>query len=114
IVVLSSALIAAVTVGIAIVMFIGVNVVQKRHLGNLDRDIKQMGDQLKQEQDIDKILTVQQQLNSLDSLHDAKPAADRIGTYLSQITPGSVAISSLSIDFAANTMKLDGSAGAIK
>lgn len=114
IVLLSSVLLTAVTVGIMVVMFMGVHVVQKRHLSNLDRDIQQMGNKLKEEKDIDKILTVQQQLDSLNELHDAKPAADRIGAYLSQITPGRVAVSSLSIDFAENTMKFDGKAGAIK
>lgn len=113
-VMLGSFVAGAVAVGVAVVLFIGVNVVQKRHLSNLDNDIAQMSSQLQNEEDIDKILTVQNQLNSLGALHDSKPAVDRLGKYLSQVTPNEVTISGLELDVAQSSMKIDGNAGAIK
>jgi len=113
-VMLVSLMAASVTVAITVILFLAVNVVQKEHLGNLSDDIQSKGDHLKNEQDIDKILAVQSQLNSLNGLHDGKPAADRLGTYLAQITPNEVSVSELSVDFTAHTMTFDGTAKAIK
>ena len=102
------------TVGIVVVLFLGVNVVQKRHLGNLSSDIQSKSNQLKNEEDIDKILTVQNQLNNLDALHDSKPASERLGTYLAQVTPNEVSISELSVDFTTNAITFDGTADSLK
>lgn len=113
-VVLVSVVLASLAVGVMMVLFFGVNVVQKRHLNNLSKDITEKSDQLKQEKDIDKILTVQNQLNNLNKLHDAKPAAERIGDYLEKVTPHDVAISTLSVDFGVNTLKFDGKATSVK
>ncbi len=113
-VLLTSIIVTAVSVGIMMVLFFGVNVVQKRHLGNLSKDISEKTDQLKKEEDIDKILTVQNQLNNLNTLHDAKPAAERLGGYLEKVTPNEVAISKLTVDFGANTIKFEGNAKALR
>ncbi len=113
-VILSSIIIAGTSLGICVMLFMGVNVVQKIRLGKLNDDINKISEELKNEKDIDKILTVQNQLNSLDSLHDKKPAASRLIGYLSQITPNTVSISALNIDFTANTMSISGSSPALK
>lgn len=105
---------AAVAVGIAVLLFFGVNVVQKAHLNNLGDDIQEMSNQLQEEPDIDKILTVQNQLNSLNGLHETKPSTARIGRFVTQMTPNEVAISSLTVNYTENTMQFDGSAEAIK
>jgi len=112
-VMLSSLVITGVMIALVVSLFLGVKVVQRKHLNNLDKDIKRVSDQLKSEKDIDKILTVQNQLGSLNGLHDSKPAAYRIGSYLEKITPVQVSISELTIDFSAKTMKFTGSAGSI-
>lgn len=113
-VMLGSLIAASIAVGVTVVLFIGVNVVQKRHLNNLNTDIQKMSKQLEGEKDIDKILTVQNQLNSLNGLHETKPAIDRLGEYLARITPNDVSIASLSVDLANSTMEFSGSASAIK
>lgn len=113
-VMLVSFIAAGVTVSVVVVLFLGVNVVQRRHLNNLADDIEAKSTQLSNEKDIDKILTVQNQLNSLNGLHEGKPAAERLGGYLSQITPSDVALSELASDFTANTMKFSGSAKSLK
>lgn len=113
-VLLASAIASAVTVSIAIILFIGVNKIQKDHLRNLSEDIAAKSEELKKEKDIDKILTVQNQLNNLNDLHDSKPAADRLGGYLGSVTPNEVFISELTVDFSANTMTFKGESSAIK
>jgi len=113
-VLLISVITTGVTVGITVMLFIGVGVVQKRHLGNLSKEIKEKSEQLKNEKDIDKILTVQNQLNNIGGLHDTKPAAERLGGYLEKVTPNEVAISKLAVDFTANTMAFEGKADSLK
>jgi len=112
-VVLSSLIITGVMIALVVFLLIGVKGIQRKHLNNLDEDIKRVSTQLKNEKDIDKILTVQNQLGSLNGLHDSKPAAYRIGAYLEKITPSQISISELNIDFSAKTLNFSGSAGTI-
>lgn len=85
-----------------------VYVVQKKNLSDLNRDIKTNSDQLKSTQSLNKILTVQNQLKSLPALHDKKPVATRMATFLSQITPSAVSISKLTIDYSLHTIIING------
>jgi len=57
---------------------------------------------------------VQNQLQALTSLHDQKPAASRLFSYLRQLTPSDASIAQLSIAFAssATATSAGGSAGA--
>lgn len=113
-VMLVSFLVTGISVGLVVVLFIGVNVLQKGHLDRLNTDIQAKTEQLQEEQEIDKILTVQNQLNSLDGLHDGKPAANRLGPFLTQLTPNEVSIAEITVDFTANTMNISGSSNAVK
>lgn len=104
---------AAAALFILILLFLVVDVLQKKHLSDLNKDISKYSQQLKDTKDLDKILTIQNQLNSLTSLHDKKPVASRLSGYLSQITPAKVSISDLQVDFDASTIKLAGSADSL-
>src|SRR3979411_1883627 len=66
--------------GIAIVLILlsTVYVVQKKNLSDLNRDIKTDSQQLQATPNLDKILTVQNQLKALPSLHDQKPVVTRL------------------------------------
>jgi hypothetical protein len=112
-VVLVSFITTGVMVAITVILFVGV-VVQKRHLDNLSHDIHGKSERLKGEKDIDKILTVQNQLNSLNGLHDTKPAVERLGGYLGQVTPNEISISDLAVDYASYSMVFDGTADSLK
>ena len=87
-----------------------VYVVQKKSIGDLNRDIQTNSVALKDVQNITDILTVQGQLNTLSSLHQQEPAASRIFGFLSQLTPTQATISDLKIDYAQNTMTISGNA----
>ena len=88
--------------------------VQKKQLADLDKSIKQNVASLNKIQDLNKILTVQNQLTSLDAIHSRKPAMTRLFTFLPQITPQNIQISALSVDYANNTMQIKGSGSSVE
>lgn len=96
-----------------IMLFLVVNVVQKKHLRDLDQDIKQYSQQLQATPDLNKILTIQNQLNSLPALHDDKIVASRLPQYLGKLTPAKASISKLQIDFSAKTITITGTADSL-
>jgi Tfp pilus assembly protein PilN len=95
---------------ILLLSFISVDVVQKKSLHDLNNDITKYSKQLKAVPDLDKILTVQNQLGTLTDLHDQKPVASRLFTYISQVTPAQASLNNLSIDFTSNQLTIGGSA----
>ena len=105
-----SVLVAISSLVIAILLYLGVGVVQKRHLDSLSTELTKTAAKLRATPNIDKIITVQNQLTSLPKLHADKPAASRVFGFLSQVTPAAVAITSADVDFAAGTVKLTGTA----
>lgn len=96
-----------------LVILFSVDALQKKHLSDLESDIKSESSQLQQKPDINKILTVQNQLQSLTQLHDSKPAASRLFDYLNQVTPANVNINNFSIDFSQQTVTITGTADAL-
>jgi hypothetical protein len=87
-----------------------VNVVQKNSLSDADDDIAAYSKELKELPNIDKILTVQNQLNTLTGLHNDKVVSSRLFGFLQQLTPSSVSLSSLKVDYLASTITVTGSA----
>ena len=98
---------------ILIMLFLVVDVFQKQHLNGLNSDIKTDSSKLQSVTDLNKILTIQNQLNSLPALHAQKPVTSRLFTYISQIVPNNVSIAQLNIDFDQHTLTFTGSADGI-
>ena len=98
--------------GLAVLLLsiITVDVVQKKSLHDLNSDITKYSSQLKNVKDLDKILTVQNQLSTLATLHDQKPVASRLFSYITQVTPAQASLNKLTVDFTANTLVVGGSA----
>jgi hypothetical protein len=96
-----------------LVILLSVSGLQKKHLGDLNTDIKKDTRRLQQEPQIDKILTVQNQLQSLTDLHASKPAATRLLDYLNQVTPAQASITDFTVDFTTQQMSVTGSADAL-
>lgn len=111
-VIVVSVLVSAVAIGIMVLLFLS-TVLQKQHLSNVSNDIKQDSEKLTGTPDLDKVLTIQNQLKSLSSLHDKKPEVTRLFGYLPQITPNEVSISELSVDFDQHTIAFRGNADAL-
>lgn len=106
-------LLGAFALAIFVSLFLIVNVVQKKHLSDLNKDIQQDVATLQALPDINKVLTVQNQLNSLTGLHEQDPAVGRLFDYLGQLTPAQATISDVKADFATNTIGLTGNANAL-
>jgi hypothetical protein len=114
IVVTGALTLTALAVFIFVLLFLIVNVFQKNHLSNLDDDIKTKTAELQAIPDLDRVLTVQNQLNSLTTLHEQKPATSRIYNYLIQLTPKDAKVASVELDTDAQTMTISGSAGKLE
>ncbi len=99
---------------VLVLLFMIVNVFQKQHISNLNEDIEKTTAELKAVPELDKVLTVQNQLNVVNGLHEDKPAAFRIYNYLIQMTPNEAKISEVSVDFVENKMTISGSATSLQ
>lgn len=108
-----AAIVTATALTILIILVLVVDVAQKKHLSDLNADIKKYSAQLQSTPDLNKILTVQNQLNSLTALHSQKPVASRLPDYLAKITPAQVSVTKLHIDFTANSIDITGEADSL-
>ncbi len=109
VIMLLSIVAAGISIGIVAITF-SYAAVQKGHVSHLNSDIAAIKDEINAIPDLKKILSVQNQLNTLPALYDGRPAVDRLPAYLDQITPGDVGISDLTVDFSASTMEIRGKA----
>jgi Tfp pilus assembly protein PilN len=98
---------------ILLLLLLSVNALQKKHLSDLNRDIKAASSKIVKQTDLNKILTVQNQLKSLSGLHAAKPAASRLNDYLSQVTPNQASINNLTVDFTQHQVTITGTADSL-
>lgn len=81
--------------------------VQKKMMSDAGAKVDKSSAQLKALH-IDKIITVQSQLQALPTLHQNKHVSSRIFTYLPKITPANVSITRLDVDLVKNTMAISG------
>ena len=98
---------------VLILMVLVVHVFQKKHLSDVNNDIKKYTTQLKSTPELTKILTIQNQLNSLSALHGQKPVTSRLYGYVGQITPAKVSITKLDVDFDQHTIEIGGTADSL-
>jgi Tfp pilus assembly protein PilN len=89
---------------------ITVYVINKNQLSRADSDIKKYSNDLQSVKNLDKILTIQNQLSSIQSLHQGKHKMSRIYTYLPQVTPAHVCVSQLSLDGSSSSLNFQGTA----
>lgn len=106
--------ITALVVFIFVLLFLIVNVFQKQHLANLNKNIEVKTKELKEVPDLEKVLTVQNQLKALPKLHQDKPATSRLTDYLVQLTPSDAKITDVSVDFSSQSITINGTAGNIE
>lgn len=104
-----SGLITVASVILAISMF-SITALQKAKINSLSSDIKHQGNVLSGQHNLNDILTIQNQIQSLSQLHQQEPEAGNIETYLNQIIPSTASLSSLSVDFTSNSISITGQA----
>lgn len=99
---------AGVSILIVVLLFSFVQFGQKTNISDMTEDISAKIEEIRSIEDMDKILTIQSQLESLPALHEAKPESSRVFSYLTQLTPANVKIRSVDIDFENSTMLIEG------
>lgn len=110
----SIAIIASIAaLAILALLFVNVKFVQTRHISNLTNDIDQKVGELQGIQDIDKVLTVQNQLSALTALHEQKPATERVLPFLGKVTPQAAHISQTTVNFNESSFKITGTADSL-
>jgi hypothetical protein len=87
---------------------------QNIQLNDINEEIQTNSNKLEEVSDLDKILTIQNQLFALTPLHDAKPVMSRLFTYLQQTTPTNISIDSLKISNSEYTWVVEGKAGSLE
>ncbi len=108
-----STIVSAFFMLIFVILLVYVRFSQPKYMDALTKDIKTTTQELKGKKDLDKILTIQNQLNSLPELHDKKAITSRMFDYLVQTTPAQATISDVDADFEANTINIKGNADAL-
>jgi Tfp pilus assembly protein PilN len=103
-----------ISVGLMVLSFITVDLLQKQLISNANKDIKTYTDKLKAIPNLDKVLTIQNQLAALPALHQQKHITSRLFDYLPQVTPVKVNIGKLALDNAAGTFQIDGTADTVQ
>lgn len=107
--VVSGAVIATgVAFGIFLLLFVAVHVVQNKIMSDQKKSIAAYSSELKKTPDLDKILTIQNQLQELPALHAGKPAASRTFNLIQQITPMTVSLTDVLIDYTEHTVTISG------
>ncbi len=100
-------LIAGLISGIALAVFIFlvflVYVWQKGTINNISSQIATQSKQIEDTSNLDRVLTVQNQLASLPSIDAAKPVTSRLFGYINQLTPANATISLLKVGYSAST-----------
>lgn len=112
-VVLTSVVVAGATLAIFLFLLVFVDILQRTSMNNLGKAITAESSQLQGTRDINKILTIQNQLASLPALHDQEPVASRLFGYMSSVTPAKATISSLKVDFVLHAISINGNADSI-
>lgn len=125
--VVSVSVIATIAAVAVLIILLGIVYgVQKKNLDDLNSDISKYTSQVTGTPNLNKILSVQNQLGVLTSLHNQKPVASRLFTYLRQITPSAASVSQLNVNFGtsaadaaasiastANTVSITGNASSL-
>lgn len=101
---------SVISIGLLLVALFFVYGVQRQMIRNLDSKIAKSSSSLKSVEDVDKILTVQNQLSSLTALHEGKPTASRVFGYLQKTTPEQVSLNKLQLDFSTSAITVGGTA----
>lgn len=104
---------SALSIGIVVIVWL-FTVSQNVHLGNLQDDIESGVDELQKVEDLNKVVTVQNQLSVIESLHDQKPEAALLFDYLSQLTPQEVDLGAVEFDFTDFSLEITGLGSSLK
>lgn len=108
-----SVTIGAVALAVFIALFVIVKVVQKSNINHLTNEINVSKSEITGNTNLNKILTIQSQLQALPTIENQLPVASRIFSYMTELVPTSLTISSLAVDFTSNSVSMSGNADSL-
>lgn len=113
IVILGAIILGSVAIGTVILLAFSHFVVQAAIAQNLNSEISEKAKKLRDVKDIDSLLTLQSQLNTIQEKHDIKTATSRIFSLISEIIPvdpNNVVISNISLNSTEGTIRIEAQA----
>lgn len=105
-----SVLASAIALALFVFLVLTVDVAQRAYINGLSNEISKKSSELRSTPNLSKMLTVQNQLRTLDQKHKEKLATSRTFDFFNQITPTDVSISQMTLDTVAKTVVVTGTA----
>jgi len=109
----AAVLVGGASIGLFILLLLFVDVAQKARINSLSGSILSSEVNLKGNNDLNKILTVQKQLQVLPTIEQTIPVPSRTFGYLSQLVPAKANVSSALVNYTTNSMTVTGSADSL-
>jgi hypothetical protein len=105
-----SVIICAACIAVMVLLYLTVDVFQKNSLTSTANKITADSSQLQSNTNLNKIITIQQQLNSLPNLYKARNNPASILSYLGQVASPGITISTFTINYQTGALTLSGTA----
>jgi len=97
-----------------LVIMVSATLFQKHHISDLDKSIKSYETDLQNTKDLSKILTIQNQLNTLPTLYAQRPVASRLFGYIEATTPSQISMTRVDLDFTTSKISVQGTADSLE
>lgn len=109
----TSVILSIVFLAIFILLFLYINIFQKYRIDSLNTNINSYAKRINSNTNLNKILTIQNQLNSLPGIENQLPVTSRIFNYMSELTPVNATISDLNLNLSSNSLVITGNADSL-
>ncbi len=106
--IMSSILVSAVAIASVLMMSAYVLGVQRLQIANSQRSIDASIKIIAETEDLAKIVTIRNQLEALPQLHESKNVVTRLFSFIEILTPDSIYLSEVVVDFEDSTFELRG------
>jgi hypothetical protein len=109
----ATSLAAAVVLVVAVLLYMEVKVYQPNDISKNNNQISQSTSTLNSTPSLNQILKINDAIQVLPTLYNSKPDITRLSGYLSSITPSTVSINNLDLDFSTYGLTMSGTADSI-
>lgn len=106
-------LIAGLAIIVTLVLLFETRIIQKHNINNNNNQISTQDSAINRIPDLNSILKINDAIKVLPTLYNTRPDVTRLSNYLSLITPAKVSLTTLTLDFKANTISVSGTADSI-
>jgi Tfp pilus assembly protein PilN len=106
----SAVLVSVVSIGVVVLLYSVVQFGQKKYISDMTNDIQSAAKEIQATEDINTVLTVQNQLGYLNELHQKKPKTSRLFDYIAFVTPKEARITNLKLDVPTTVLLVQGTA----